>query len=772
MSAFEHIPGLKTTIDDGGLRSPRGSTQEKILVIGPASDGPSYEPYSLFSTNAAERKFGSDSPVMKQVHELIAQGANNIKIMRVGGKYGSVVITDSLSQTLTLTTSYRDADILERYALIIENDGEVNRYLVYDLIDSTWVYDSDELLVQDTGIVELTDTGIELFTLNDREDLTAAVSLADLATGDFSPAATTVAATAGADGLSGSLVERYAALSIGYHHLDYKDADMIVPSEVYLDAANIADDAAAATYGYYWLGMPVAGGDWDKLGYVWQYVYKGTLYTYFTDTPDYFSVSKVAATRTILTDLVLTAQKAGKGGNACTIRVIQSVGVNPPTTVVTENANGGLAVVVTGDPATETTADIVTSINTALAAFTTSTGVLGSTLLAASGGGVTALATVAQTNLTSGAGGHVITHATLTGDTIPSGVSTRFSAGVDAELREVNFAHQLASFCHLASSNWKMIVGAIPVKEPSAYSRTYLSTWVGEKPEYTDNGEYKYIDATADNGSGLLGNKFMAGFAKTSAGYRSHLVTDGDSTDGYAYGGLILTTGASLPNGTNNPYGIEDGDEALDGNSKPIDLGKYIWVCGTWMIHSNNFNGGSSYRGHIAATLLGRLATIPAYREPIGNVNGRVRGVSSVPRIHSTQIDALSELRFVTIRQEDGVGPIFTSVRTAAHPDSDFVKGSTIRSINHVANEVRKIINRYIGEPTNGVTIAAVQSDLDLMLAQKRTEGYHNGAIAFITNTRAQKINGRFSIKLRMVPPFCTEQVELNISIAADESEL
>lgn len=764
---FSAIPGAKGTLLDGGLRRRRNSTQDRIILVGPATDGPTNELVSVYQTSTVEAKFGSESALCRGMHEALGEGADNIRLMRSGGTPASIVITDSEGATLTLSFERRDNETLSRYALLIENDGTDNRFLVYDLEDSTYVYDSLSVLVLDSGAVEVVDTGLDLFTLNDRTDLTTAVDLSVLATGDFTVDGTatlaSVTPTAGTDGTSPSLVERYAAYSTSYFLLDYKDGDIIVPLDAYLDDENIAEDASVATYGYYWLGVPEAASDRDKLGYLWQYVYQGRIYTYFVDTADYFSVTPAAATITVATDLDIDALKDGVGGNACTITLTAGGAASASVSV---NDDGGIDIVGIYQTGVTTTSVMASTINAALLAGGYNT------LLQASGAATAIAGDVATTNLATGDGGHVLTPTDLTGDSIPSAVSAKFTAGTDAQLREVNFAHQLASHCYLSSENWKMLLGVIPTKAPTAYSRVALASHVGSLPEYTEADTYSYIDAPADNGTGLLGVKLLAGKSKTSDGYRSALVTDGDSTDSYAYGGIILTKGESLPNGSTWPYGIDGSDEALDSRGEPVDIGRYIWVVPTWPILNNGFNGGSSYRGSTECVFAAKLAQTPAYKEPIGEANGELVSVSGVPKIHSTQVNALSELRYTVVRQEDGSRPIITRARTAAHPDSDFSKGSTIRCINVIMDGLRDIGLSYQGEPMDAQRLAAIQSDIDLYLYQKGIDGFHQGARAALRFTRAQKVMGHFDIVVRMVPPFAIESMLIEMSVAADESEL
>ena len=768
---YTNLPGVKATYLDGAFKIPNTTTQPSVLVVGPAESGKTNEIFRVREMSGAENEFGAESALMRVAHEVLVQGANNISVMRCGGRAGTFVLTDSDTATLTIVPEYKDNAIFERYALFISNDGSVNRYLVYDIEDEEWVYDSLEEKCVDSGIISIVDSGIDLFTLNDIDSPDEAISLADVVTGDLTADGTatvsSVVATEGSDGTSVSNVEAYAALNTGLHTLDYKDADFVIPVDVYLDAPNIAEDTSAATYGYYWKGLPVKDTLFDKLGFLWQYIYRGSMYTYFTDTSTYFSVSKAAASKTVNTDLVITALKDGKGGNACTLQIASgALGA-----VISENINGGIDIFLNAVTGTTTNSVAASTINSALAAYTTTSGVLASTLLSAAGGSTVIAAIVAKSNFTGGTGGHVLTHADLTGEAIPSGVSTRFSAGADAELRECNFGHQLASFCSLASEYWSTMCGAISFSEPTGYDRTTIAGWVGNLPTYTDATDYSYIDSPGDNGYGILGNKFLAGQSATSNGYRSHLVVDGNSTDGYAHGGFIMTKGKSLPNGESFPYGIKSSDEAVDANNKPVDIGKHLFVTYGWDILTNNFNGGSSYRGSEVGTLIGKLATMDAKEEPISR-NGIVKGVSSPARIHSSQLDDLAGIRAIGIRREDGYGFGIINCRTAAHPDSDWTRCSTIRSVNRQLKGLRDIAKNYQGKPFTQAVTLGLENSMNQYLFGEQQLGYNSGFKLQLNFSRADKIIGNLRVKLKIIPPFSIEFITVETSLAVEESDL
>lgn len=786
---YENTPGIRATYLDGAFSVQAASGQPKILIIGPAESGKTNELYTVTSVARAEQEFGADSEVLKFAHEAVAQGATNVAIMRSGGKQGSWVFTDSAGGTLTIVPEGRDNEILSRYKLFIENDTVANRYLIYDAIDESWVYDSDDILVRDEGAVEVTDTGIDLFTLFDKNDIAGSSELDTVLSGDFTAngtaTVTTIVATQGTDGQTVSRAERYAALSSTYHLLDYRDADIALPSDVYIDDLNIRDDvnktylgtgtSDGEKYGYYWKGVPVAGSAVDALGYVWQYRHKGRVYTYFSDVEDYYAgvtAGAVSASLTVNTDLVLTAAKVGKGGNAITLTIVDAaVGIG----VTVTETDFGFDVVVTDDisgvPTYATNGPMATAINLALASTVLSNGVPASGLFSTAGG-ATAPAAVAKTHLASGVGGAVLTHADLTGDVIPSAVSTKFAAGSDVQLREDNFGHQLATFCHVASTNWAQILGAISFKEPSeGYSRRKIADWIGVLPEYTDDGTDIYIDSPSDNGSGVLGHRLISGESLTSDGYRGALVENGNSTDGYAYGGFILTQGASLPNGTDWPYGINHSDERVDAGGKVVDIGKHLFVCYDWPIWSNGFDGGTSYRGSVPASFFGKVVTMPENEEPIG-VNGIVTRVISPTRVHSTQINDLSQVRLIGIRRDISGAMVFNTSKNVAHPDSDYTRLSTIRCVNRMLSGIRGLARPYIGKPFSAQTLASLQAAIDGYIVAERSAGVHQGATSRIEYSREDRIMGRLTIRLRMVPPFSIESIDVETSLAADETEL
>jgi hypothetical protein len=499
-------------------------------------------------------------------------------------------------------------------------------------------------------------------------------------------------------------------------------------------------------------------------------VYQGKVYTYFAEDNTLFTTlaAAVKSKVTLATSLVLEAVKSGTSANdSFSLEIVGGGTAGAEVATVTETS-GKIIVEVEVETTASTTAQAATAINTALAAFTMSNGLPASQVLTATGAGDAIAAAAGPTDSAGGTGIGYATPYELTGDTIPAAVSTAFAAGSDAQLREVNFTHQLASFLHSASTTWKTMIGCTSFSAPAAYDRESIAAWVGELPTYTIKGVQRVIDTSGDDGSGILGNKFLAG----AAGYRNGMVEAGDAGDGYAFGGLIKTRGASLPNELSEfAYGILDTDEETDSGGAPVDLGKYVSITCDWVVHRNSYNGGSRYRGPVNASWLGLLATVPVNVQPIGDA-GITQKIGSPPRIHATQHDQLVQARVNSLRRDPDFGLTFISARTAAHPDSDYTRVSSIRAVNRVVQGVRSRIKPFIGKDFTANRLISMKDGIDTYLAAERVNKIHQGAKSQLSFTKESRIIGGLVVKLRIVPPFAIEYVDVETSLAAEESDL
>jgi hypothetical protein len=782
---YDRIPGISAVLRDGGLLTARPTTQPRIIILGSAPAGDSYRMFTVTELNEAENEFNDGaqtSEMIQKAHEVFAEGGENIALMRIGGTKGSLVVTDpDGTATMTITPELRDDEATDRYGLIIQlnADGEL-QVLIWDHDDEDWAYDSDGILNSDNTEIDIQVSGSWSSTAvigdyNDPRDTTLTPLLS--AVDGWDSARWSAVETRGTDGTSMSFVERYAALEEAYQFLDYRDGDMIIPCGVYLDAPNIAerDDGShheggtgSAVYTPDFSSVPTAGDAADDvLGWLWQYLYRGKVYTYFCDG-DIFA-----------DNATLTLTEAG-AGSAVTVTAIAdgfagqdlSLTVTTSGTPGTVTVVGGLDIVVVANVA-DTGADVAGYISgdPTASALVSASGTAGSgTANWPAATGPTSLALSVS----------YLDQADLTGDAVPAAVLAKFEAGTSVQLRECNFGHQLASFCYRGSTAWKTMLGFISVAPPDVLlgfgsrmlSRFKIRTWAGDIPTFSSFGTKEGVDSASDNGEGVLGLKFLGG----ASGYRyAGLDGYGDATDGLAYGGLVMTRGASLPNQGDWVYGISTNDELNDAAGFPVDIGRHIFVTYDYPVHTNALGGGSSYRGTMEAALAGKIAGIPENQEPIGPVNGQIASLSRPLSMTASLTNEFAEVRAIGLMTDERTGAarnIIVTCRTGAHPDSDYTRVSTIRCVNREIQGIRNIAMPYIGQSFSSTTLVSLQQAIDGFLKAERTLGYNQGAVARLSYTREDRIMGRLTVTLRMIPPFAIEAITIQVSLAAEEAEL
>lgn len=781
---YEHIPGITVNLLDGGLRTVVSSNQPRILILGPAESGETNRIFTVSDLAELNREFGSTSKLAQKAHEAVGEGADRISVMRIGGRTGIVEIEDSASgATLQIVPALRDNEVLERYSLVITTNADGNvRILIWDLVDGEWAYDSDEVHVLADERFEITLTG----TWSDTQlcgsyafpsDSTQTPAFADLddaamwgSHGDL-----TFTLTNGQDGNDMSWVELYAAFEEAYQSLDYREGDIVIPVGVYFDVPNIAEqddgshweaDTGTAVHTPDFSSLPSSTDTISNvLGWLWQYQYRGHVYTYFTDARFF--------------DWSLTASLEHSGGGAFTVLSVETgPGAKPIFIEIVGGATMGsaYAAIVTTDTEHTITVTIEDGVTTSDTIVAELTGTMSDYVTAT----VDTSGPMAAASIELVLAGHYLTHEDLTGDYTPDAVHAKFLAGNNNQLREANFGHQLASFCHRSSVQWKDMLGVISVKPLSGvgvprispFSRREISEWAGELPELSSFGTKMGVDSASDNGNGLLGNKFIGG----ASGYRyAGLDGYGDATDGLSFGGFGLTKGLSLPNEGSWVYGVAPNDEILDSVGNPVDIGKHIFVTYDYPIITNGFNSGLAYRSTMEAAFAGKLAVTPENAEPIGPINGTFRTLSVPLKMAPTLSNALSSARVIGLLDDSRSGArrvTLVSCRTFAHPDTDYTRLSTIRCVNRHVRGIRNLAMPFIGQAFNSLTLTSLQQAIDGYLTSEKRAGFNSGAVARILYTRADRVAGRLNVELRLVPPFTLETITIRISLAAEESGL
>jgi len=242
-----------------------------------------------------------------------------------------------------------------------------------------------------------------------------------------------------------------------------------------------------------------------------------------------------------------------------------------------------------------------------------------------------------------------------------------------------------------------------------------------------------------------------------------------------AYGGMVMICGFFFLNEGKWVYGIFTEDELNDAGGFPVDIGCHMFITYDYPVHNNDYNSGTSYRGTIEALLAGKLASIPENQEPIGPVNGAVVNVSRPLPMTASLTNEFAEVRAIGMMLDERAGTprsILVTCRTAAHPESDYTRVSTIRCVNRQIQGIRNIAMPYIGQSFTSTTLVSLQQAIDGFLKGERSLGYNQGAVARLSYTREDRIMGRLTVTLRMVPPFALEAITIQVSLAAEEAEL
>ena len=316
-----------------------------------------------------------------------------------------------------------------------------------------------------------------------------------------------------------------------------------------------------------------------------------------------------------------------------------------------------------------------------------------------------------------------------------------------SDYHEVNFAWALAKFCKHASESFSPIIGFYGVERPLGFDRVNVANWIGEFPTFTEESDGT---VTADDGGeGLLGIKFLAG----AENYNDSL-KDGGFLD------------------TEDPYYL-DGLVVLDSNDRAVDLGKYVVANCHWPILSNAWIDPNSPTGRSriyvnsgVATMAGLYATLAENVEAAGTA-GVLRGVRlDNMKIPATALDRLLGIRLNGMRTDSALGVILAGSKTSARPDSDYTKISTIRSVAKHVKGIMLLGRSLQGQPSDDLRLLGFKSQIETFLRTMQSQGYNGGYVVQVITSAADRRIGRVRILLTIVPPYCVEQITIEIALS------
>lgn len=324
--------------------------------------------------------------------------------------------------------------------------------------------------------------------------------------------------------------------------------------------------------------------------------------------------------------------------------------------------------------------------------------------------------------------------------------SASLSAKIDGtaltadDFHEVNFAYQLGRFLYEYSTNIVDATGVIGVLPPASANITDRARWLGKAPTWTYNpttGEY-YIASSDNDGTGLLGNKFMVG----KASHRS----------GIFGGGFIATDGKFM----------DSGDEIVDSNDIPVDLGKYFSVVADYPLLRNNFNS-LGYVASFAASYAGFYSNMNPASAP---TNKKVSNAQIIYRQNLESLNSLAGNGYTVLRNKPQ-GLVVALAPTASMPNSDWKKLSTVRIVKTVVDGIRDAVDSFLGEALTQGKKGALQQAIEKVLLNAKKIGILRDYRPFeIIQTADMAVAGRADVNLTLIPAFELTQIVLTISLA------
>lgn len=244
---------------------------------------------------------------------------------------------------------------------------------------------------------------------------------------------------------------------------------------------------------------------------------------------------------------------------------------------------------------------------------------------------------------------------------------------------EVNFVHQLGEFAFSLTENERFVLCAAATSQPEAYTSAKVAKWIGSSPEID-------IDGTViANGSGLLGNKFMAGSTTRAPGFYH--------TDS----------------------GFPDGNVISDSQGAPVDLGKFLSVVAAVVsippvssagLAAGSSNGAALYTGLTTTIVPGNSTT-----------NELIPRVTLPFDIKKSRLDDLSYIGYVVF-QEKKRGVVCASGELATNAASDYDYISTSIIIRNITNTLRERLDTYLGKGIDEIKLAAMQTAVDTVFQE------------------------------------------------------
>jgi hypothetical protein len=117
--------------------------------------------------------------------------------------------------------------------------------------------------------------------------------------------------------------------------------------------------------------------------------------------------------------------------------------------------------------------------------------------------------------------------------------------------------------------------------------------------------------------------------------------------------------------------------------------------------------------------------------------------------------------------QPKSKGIVVSDAPTAARPDSDYTRLTTIRIVKAVIDAIRLVGDPFLGEGITGARLAALETAIDQALSKLKKGGFLQRYDAAVTSTPTQQIQGQADVELVLVPAFELRQITVTVALSA-----
>ena len=360
-----------------------------------------------------------------------------------------------------------------------------------------------------------------------------------------------------------------------------------------------------------------------------------------------------------------------------------------------------------------------------------------------------------------------------------------------------NFAKQLADFCYQQTKESNSafgVIGVTPLGKVAKQlqwqenSNTSVTAFTGADGALFKTPSLAFVDEYVDYLTQESGDTTI--FNASGADYTGSY--DGAGVPGamyakwntYLHGSVQNTTDPSAPHTTYiTEFQAKESDgstDAVDGDGNAVDAAAYISVVagvsrafgseatkyavseGATSLSYVNSNGAAAYAGLLSVT--------PSF---LGVTNRPLVAVSQARVVSGTQAKSLLRHRMVALIQKPA-GYVVTSGITGAfnagvNSRSDYVRVTTIRTTQAMAEVVREAGEAFIGKPISGPFLAALESAIDTNLQRALRRGAIRAYDFAISSTPDQQVLGEVTVDLSMVPAFELVTINTTVSLAKGE---